>query len=72
MKSFKDHLTEANKDGTISPGEDKARVDLINKAKKIRIDLEKEARELGGSFRGPGIWHSVKMALEGKSVSSDK
>jgi len=56
-------LANANPDGTISPDEDRKRKDLIQKAKRISEELKREAYNIGGSFRGPGIWVEVKRNL---------
>lgn len=56
---------DANPDGTVSPDEDRKEKELVQKAKKMFSDLKKEAYEIGGSFRGPGIWSRIKKEFQG-------
>ena len=57
------HIHIHTKDAEYS---EQARTALIARARKARADFEREARELGGSFSGPGVWGDVRRALEGK------
>ena len=54
---------DANKDGTISPDEDKCRADLVKKAYSTVLGFKNEAYAIGGNFRGPGIWAQVRAAI---------
>lgn len=54
---------DANPDGTISPDEEKRTRDLLSKAARYKNELRTEAYEIGGSFRGPGIWQQIVSVL---------
>jgi len=56
-------ISDANPDGTISPDEDRRRKEIVERAQKMRSDLKREAYQIGGNFRGPGIWSEVKKVL---------
>lgn len=54
---------DANPDGTISPDEDRREADLGRKVITAVVEFKREAYDIGGSFRGPGIWSRVKRLL---------
>jgi hypothetical protein len=56
---------DANPDGTIGHDEERRRKEVVEKARKLVSDLKKEAYEIGGNFRGPGIWAEVQRVLKG-------
>ena len=65
-----DNLVEANTDGTISDDEDERREDLLGDV-EMQIDEliqygKDKAYEIGGTFRGPGIWSDVYKLIESK------
>jgi hypothetical protein len=65
-----DNLVEANTDGTISDDEDERREDLLGDV-EMQIDEliqygKDKAYEIGGNFRGPGIWSDVYKLIEFK------
>lgn len=62
---FNEAVEDANPDGTIGPDEERRRKEVVEKARKLVNDLKKEAYEIGGSFRGPGIWAEVQRVLKG-------
>jgi hypothetical protein len=57
---------DANPDGTISPDEDQRRKALVQKALSDIENWKREAKEIGGSFRSPGIMAEIKRAVQGK------
>ena len=63
-------IEEAKKDGTISDDEDERRAELLQKAKEQMEALldtyEKEANDIGGKFRAPGIMAEIRKELEGQ------
>ena len=65
-----DNLVEANEDGTISDDEDERRGEALHMA-EMEFDayikkFKEEAYDIGGSFRGPGIWSDIYKAIEYK------
>jgi len=65
-----DNLVEANSDGTISDDEDERRGEALHMA-EIEFDeyikkFKEEAYDIGGTFRGPGIWSDIYKAIEYK------
>ena len=65
-----DNLVEANNDGTISDDEDERRAEALHMA-EIEFDeyikkFKEEAYDIGGNFRGPGIWSDIYRAIEYK------
>jgi hypothetical protein len=65
-----DNLVEANTDGTISDDEDERRAEALHMA-EMEFDefikkFKEEAYDIGGSFRGPGIWSDIYKAVEYK------
>ena len=61
-------VTEAKADGTISDDEDKRRADLVKRVKEqmeeILASAELDAKDIGGSFRAPGIIAEVRKEIE--------
>ena len=57
------HYHDANPDGTISPDEDRREADLGRKVISAVAEFKREAYDIGGSFRGPGIWSRIKRLL---------
>ena len=59
---------EANADGTISDDEDEKREELLNRVKEQMEELlasaEFDAKEIGGSFRSPGIMFDIRKQLD--------
>ena len=65
-----DNLVEANTDGTISDDEDERRAEALHMA-EMEFDeyikkFKEEAYDIGGTFRGPGIWSDIYKAIEYK------
>lgn len=65
-----DNLVEANDDGTISPDEDARRDEAVEMA-GMEFDefikkFKEEAYDIGGTFRGPGIWSDIYKVIEYK------
>lgn len=65
-----DNLVEANTDGTISDDEDERRAEALHMA-EMEFDeyikkFKEEAYDIGGNFRGPGIWSDIYKAIEYK------
>ena len=62
-----DKLFEANPDGTISDDEDERRAELLERVKEQMQELlasaEFDAKDIGGSFRSPGIMAEIKKEL---------
>ena len=63
-------LNEKKADGTISDDEDERREDLMSSV-EVSIDdllamIKKEANDIGGSFRSPGIMYDAKKIIEDK------
>ena len=62
-----DKLFEANPDGTISDDEDERRAELLERVKEQMQELlasaELDAKDIGGSFRSPGIIAEIKKEL---------
>ena len=63
-------VTEKKADGTISDDEDERREDLMSKV-EVSIDdllamIKKEANDIGGNFRSPGIMYDAKKIIEDK------
>lgn len=60
-------LLEANSDGTISDDEDERRAELLERVKEQMQELlasaELDAKDIGGSFRSPGIMAEIKKEL---------
>ncbi len=58
----------ANPDGTISPDEAQARLDLCNDFRErlewLIADANCTAEEIGGTFRGPGIKAELKKIAD--------
>ena len=63
-------LNEAKPDGTISDDEDERREDLLAKTEaaidELLANMKEEAYEIGGQFRGPGIFADNKKLIETK------
>ena len=61
-------LTEKNKDGTISDDEDERRAELLKRVKEQMEELlasaEFDAKDIGGSFRSPGIMTDIRKELD--------
>ena len=61
-------VAEANADGTISDDEDERRDELLKRVKEQMEELlasaEFDAKDIGGSFRSPGIMHDIRKELE--------
>jgi len=64
-------IKDANPDGTVSPDEEWRSKELVQKATRLKQELKREAYEIGGSFRGPGIWREVRMELTKDSKTKD-
>jgi len=66
--SKKQPIVEANADGTISDDEDERRDELLKRVKEQMEELlasaEFDAKDIGGSFRSPGIMHDIRKELE--------
>ncbi len=66
--SKKQPIMEQNPDGTISDDEDERRSELLEKVKEQMQQLlaaaEFEAKEIGGSFRSPGIMAEIRKDLD--------
>lgn len=62
-----DNLFEANPDGTISDDEDERRAELLERVKEqmqqLLASAEFDAKDIGGSFRSPGIIAEIKKEL---------
>jgi translation elongation factor EF-1beta len=62
-----DSFNEANADGTISDDEDERREELLKRVKEQMQELlasaELDAKDIGGSFRSPGIMADIKKEL---------
>lgn len=63
-------VSEKKADGTISDDEDERREDLMSQV-EVSIDdllamIKKEANDIGGSFRSPGIMYDAKKLIEDK------
>ena len=62
-----DKLFEANADGTISDDEDERRAELLERVKEqmqqLLASAEFDAKDIGGSFRSPGIMAEIKKEL---------
>jgi hypothetical protein len=60
-------VIEANADGTISDDEDERREELLKRVKEQMQELlasaELDAKDIGGSFRSPGIMADIKKEL---------
>lgn len=60
-------LLEANADGTISDDEDERRAELLERVKEqmqqLLASAEFDAKDIGGSFRSPGIMAEIKKEL---------
>ena len=65
---IKEDVNEAKADGTISDDEDKRRADLVKRVKEqmeeILASAELDAKDIGGSFRAPGIIAEVRKEIE--------
>ena len=63
-------LNEANPDGTVSPDEDERENDLMMRVEvaidNLLFDTKREAYNIGGEYRGPGIWNGVKKLIKSK------
>lgn len=61
------NLNEANADGTISDDEDERRAELLERVKEqmqqLLASAEFDAKDIGGSFRSPGIMAEIKKEL---------
>ena len=61
-------LAEKNKDGTISDDEDERRAELLKRVKEQMEELlasaEFDAKDIGGSFRSPGIMSDIRKELD--------
>lgn len=71
MKAYEsESLTEANADGSISKGEEKARKEFIKTVEKDLDDMiyqiKQTAGKIGGTFRSPGIMAEVKAVFKKK------
>lgn len=69
-ESLESFLSEKKTDGTISADEDQRREDLMSSV-EVAIDdlvemIKKEANDIGGSFRSPGIVYDAKKLIETK------
>jgi len=64
---FSDEIDEANADGTISDDEDERRAELLERVKEqmqqLLASAEFDAKDIGGSFRSPGIMAEIKKEL---------
>jgi len=60
-------FNEANADGTISDDEDERRAELLERVKEqmqqLLASAEFDAKDIGGSFRSPGIMAEIKKEL---------
>ena len=60
-------IEEANADGTISDDEDERRAELLERVKEqmqqLLASAEFDAKDIGGSFRSPGIMAEIKKEL---------
>lgn len=60
-------LLEANSDGTISDDEDERRAELLERVKgqmqELLASAELDAKDIGGSFRSPGIMAEIRKEL---------
>lgn len=70
VQLFEQFINEKKSDGTISDDEEEREDDLMAMA-EIAIDdlismIKKEANEIGGSFRSPGIESRVGKLLKAK------
>jgi hypothetical protein len=65
--SKKQPIVEANAAGTISDDEDERREELLKRVKEQMQELlasaELDAKDIGGSFRSPGIMADIKKEL---------
>jgi len=63
-------LNEANPDSTISPDEGDREDMLMTNVESSIDDLLSRAKEesynIGGEFRGPGVWDRVKKLIKSK------
>lgn len=61
-------LTEKKADGTISDDEDERRAELLKRVKEQMEELlasaEFDAKDIGGSFRSPGIMFDIRKELD--------
>ena len=61
-------VTEAKADGTISDDEDERRAELLKRVKEQMEELlasaEFDAKDIGGSFRSPGIMYDIRKELD--------
>jgi hypothetical protein len=61
------NIEEANSDGTISDDEDERRAELLERVKEqmqqLLASAEFDAKDIGGSFRSPGIMAEIKKEL---------
>lgn len=61
-------LNEANADGTISDDEDEKRAELLKRVKaqmeELLASAEFDAKDIGGSFRSPGIMYDIRKELD--------
>lgn len=61
-------LTEKKADGTISDDEDERRAELLKRVKEQMEELlasaEFDAKDIGGSFRSPGIMSDIRKELD--------
>jgi len=67
-KPINTSLTEKNKYGTISDDEDERRAELLKRVKEQMEELlasaEFDAKDIGGSFRSPGIMSDIRKELD--------
>jgi len=68
--SLSESVSEKKADGTISDDEDERREELMSQV-EVSIDdllamIKKEANDIGGSFRSPGIMYDAKKLIEDK------
>ena len=61
-------VSEKKSDGTISDDEDERRASLLNKVKgqmeELLASAEFDAKDIGGSFRSPGIMAEIRKELD--------
>lgn len=57
------HHKDANPDGTRSPDEEQRKSALYDEVARTVSNWKRQAYEIGGTFRGPGIWNEVKKQM---------
>ena len=53
-------------DGTVSDDEDRREAELKRRIEAFAREVKKEAYEIGGSFRGPGIYARMLQVMSKK------